>query len=144
MIVMGVNQGMQPIAGYNYGAQQTGRVRQVLNYSIIAATCITTVGFLIGKFMPQICARAFTTDQNLIAIAANGININMMAFPVIGFQMVVTNFQMLFLIPLLVILPPMMGVNGVWYSLPISDTLAAVMAAYMIIRHIKKLKKQVI
>lgn len=161
MIVMGVNQGMQPIAGYNYGAQQTGRVRQVLNYSIIAATCITTVGFLIGKFMPQICARAFTTDQNLIAIAANGININMMAFPVIGFQMVVTNFfqsigkagisiflsltrQMLFLIPLLVILPPMMGVNGVWYSLPISDTLAAIMAAYMIIRHIKKLKKQVI
>ena len=161
MIVMGVNQGMQPIAGYNYGSQQTGRVRQVLNYSIIAATCITTVGFLIGELMPHICARAFTTDQTLIDIAANGISINMMAFPLIGCQMVITNFfqsigkagvsiflsltrQMLFLVPLLIILPQLMGLNGVWYSLPISDTLASVMASYMIIKHIKKLKKQAI
>jgi Na+-driven multidrug efflux pump len=97
----------------------------------------------------------------LIAIAANGISINMMAFPLIGYQMVVTNFfqsigkagisiflsltrQMIFLVPLLIILPPIMGVDGVWYSLPISDTMAAVMAAVMIIKHIKKLKKQAI
>lgn len=161
MIVMGVNQGMQPIAGYNYGAQQMTRVRKVLDYSVIAATCITTTGFLIGVFMPHLCARAFTTDRNLIDIAANGIRINMLAFPLIGYQMVVTNFfqsigkagisiflsltrQMLFLIPLLVVLPPLMGVDGVWYALPISDVMAAVMAAVMIITHIKKLKKQII
>jgi len=85
----------------------------------------------------------------------------MMAFPLIGCQMVITNFfqsigkagisiflsltrQMLFLVPLLIILPQLMGLNGVWYSLPISDTLASVMASYMIIKHIKKLKKQAI
>lgn len=161
MIVMGVNQGMQPIAGYNYGAQQMDRVKKVLNYSIIAATCITTTGFLIGLFLPALCARAFTTDGSLIRIAANAIRINMLAFPLIGYQMVVTNFfqsigkasisiflsltrQLLFLIPLLVTLPLFWGVNGIWYSLPISDTLAAVMAAIMIITHIKKINKQTI
>src|SRR5574344_780852 len=161
MIVMGVNQGMQPIAGYNYGAQQMARVRKVLNYSIIAATIITTIGFIIGEFLPWQCARLFTTDSELIKMSVNGMRINMLAFPIIGYQMVVANFfqsigkagisiflsltrQLIFLIPLLVVLPHFWGVDGIWYSLPISDTMAAVMAAVMIISHIKKIKKQTI
>lgn len=159
MFVMGVNQGMQPIAGYNYGAQQSDRVRKVLNYSIIAATIITTIGFIIGEFLPWQCARLFTTDSELIKMSVNGMRINMLAFPIIGYQMVVANFfqsigkagisiflsltrQLIFLVPLLIIMPHIFGVDGVWYSLPISDTLAAVMALIMIVRQIKKFKAQ--
>ena len=141
MFIMGVNQGMQPIAGYNYGSQQIDRLMEVLKLSIITATCIMTVGWLIAMFLPYYCARMFTTDTTLIAMSIHAIRINMLLFPIIGFQMVVTNFfqcigkvqisiflslsrQLLFLLPLLAILPLFWGVDGVWYSLPASDLTA--------------------
>lgn len=159
MVVMGINQGMQPIAGYNYGALRFDRMMRVLNLSIIAATCIMVVGWLVGEFAPYPCARLFTTDPQLIDMAVNGIRINMIAFPLIGFQAVVTNFfqsigkakisiflslsrQMLFLLPLLVILPPFWGVDGVWWSLPLSDTIAFLVTLVMMIRYMKKFKLQ--
>ena len=126
MFIMGVNQGMQPIAGYNYGSQQIDRLMEVLKLSIITATCIMTVGWLIAMFLPYYCARMFTTDATLIAMSIHAIRINMLLFPIIGFQMVVTNFfqcigkvqisiflslsrQLLFLLPLLAILPLFWG-----------------------------------
>ncbi len=159
MVVMGINQGMQPIAGYNYGALRFDRMMRVLNLSIIAATCIMVVGWLVGEFAPYPCARLFTTDPQLIDMAVNGIRINMIAFPLIAFQAVVTNFfqsigkakisiflslsrQMLFLLPLLVILPPFWGVDGVWWSLPLSDTIAFLVTLVMMIRYMKKFKLQ--
>ena len=159
MVVMGINQGMQPIAGYNYGALRFDRMMRVLNLSIIAATCIMVVGWLVGEFAPYPCARLFTTDPQLIDMAVNGIRINMIAFPLIGFQAVVTNFfqsigkakisiflslsrQMLFLLPLLVILPPFWGVDGVWWSLPLSDTIAFIVTFVMMVRYMKKFKLQ--
>ena len=159
MVVMGINQGMQPIAGYNYGALRFDRMMRVLNLSIIAATCIMVVGWLVGEFAPYPCARLFTTDPQLIDMAVNGIRINMIAFPLIGFQAVVTNFfqsigkakisiflslsrQMLFLLPLLVILPPFWGVDGVWWSLPLSDTIAFIVTFVMMARYMKKFKLQ--
>lgn len=159
MVVMGINQGMQPIAGYNYGALRFDRMMRVLNLSIIAATCIMVVGWLVGEFAPYACARLFTTDPQLIDMAVNGIRINMIAFPLIGFQAVVTNFfqsigkakisiflslsrQMLFLLPLLVILPPFWGVDGVWWSLPLSDTIAFLVTLVMMVRYMKKFKLQ--
>jgi len=159
MVVMGINQGMQPIAGYNYGALRFDRMMRVLNLSIIAATCIMVVGWLVGEFAPYACARLFTTDPQLIDMAVNGIRINMIAFPLIGFQAVVTNFfqsigkakisiflslsrQMLFLLPLLVILPSFWGVDGVWWSLPLSDTIAFLVTLVMMIRYMKKFKLQ--
>lgn len=159
MVVMGINQGMQPIAGYNYGALRFDRMMRVLNLSIIAATCIMVVGWLVGEFAPYACARLFTTDPQLIDMSVNGIRINMIAFPLIGFQAVVTNFfqsigkakisiflslsrQMLFLLPLLVILPPFWGVDGVWWSLPLSDTIAFLVTLVMMIRYMKKFKLQ--
>ena len=137
MVVMGINQGMQPIAGYNYGAEQYDRMLRVLNYSMVAATCIMTVGWLVGELMPNACARMFTSDKELISIAERGIRINMLLFPLIGSQAVITNFfqcigkakisiflslsrQMIFLLPLLIILPPIMGVDGVWWRLATS------------------------
>ncbi len=159
MVVMGINQGMQPIAGYNYGAEQYDRMLRVLNYSMVAATCIMTVGWLVGELTPKACARLFTTDEQLIDIAARGIRINMILFPMIGSQAVITNFfqsigmakisiflslsrQMIYLLPLLVILPPLMGVDGVWWSLPISDALAFVTTWIIMIRYMRNFKRQ--
>ena len=159
MINMGVNQGMQPIAGYNYGAMRYDRLMKVVKYSIIAATAIMTTGFIIAMTIPGTCARLFTTDPTLIDLSAKGIRYIMVAFPVVGYQMVVSNFfqsigkakisivlslsrQLLILLPLLLVLPTMFGISGVWVSMPVSDTLSAFMAAWIMIVYMRKFKKQ--
>lgn len=159
MIVMGINQGMQPIAGYNYGAEQYDRLLRVLNYSMVAATSIMVVGWIVGELMPYGCARLFTADQELIEKAVHGIRINMIAFPLIGSQAVITNFfqsigkakisiflslsrQMIYLLPLLVVLPPVFGVDGVWAALPASDAVAFVTAWLVMYRYMRKFKHQ--
>lgn len=159
MIVMGINQGMQPIAGYNYGAEQYDRMLRVLNYSMVAATSIMVVGWIVGELMPYGCARLFTADQKLIEQAVRGIRINMIAFPLIGSQAVITNFfqsigkakisiflslsrQMIYLLPLLVVLPPVFGVDGVWAALPASDAVAFVTAWLVMYRYMRKFKQQ--
>ena len=159
MINMGVNQSMQPIAGYNYGAMRYDRLMKVVKYSIIAATAIMTTGFIIAMTIPGTCARLFTTDPTLIDLSAKGIRYIMVAFPVVGYQMVVSNFfqsigkakisivlslsrQLLILLPLLLVLPTMFGINGVWVSMPVSDTLSAFMAAWIMIVYMRKFKKQ--
>lgn len=158
MFVMGINQGMQPIAGYNYGSGQTDRLLRVMKLAIIAATCIMTTGWCCGMFMPYYCARMFTTSPELIAKAIEGIRINMLFFPIIGFQMVTTNFfqcigkvkisiflslsrQLLFLLPLLTVLPLMFGVKGVWASLPGADCTAAVVAGGILFYYMRKFKR---
>ena len=159
MIVMGINQGMQPIAGYNYGAMHFDRMLKVLKLSMISATAIMAVGWLVGELMPYPCARLFTTDAELIEQAVKGIRLNMIAFPLIGSQAVITNFfqsigkakisiflslsrQMIFLLPLLVALPPMLGVDGVWLALPASDTVAFIVTWIIMIRYMHKFKLQ--
>lgn len=159
MITMGINQGMQPIAGYNYGSQQLDRLMRVVKYSMIVATVVTTTGFIIAEFFPYICARMFTSDKTLIEMSVRGIRINMLMFPFVGYQMIITNFfqsigkakismflslsrQMLFLVPLLVILPPIFGVDGVWASLPASDAVASITTAVMMAIYMKKFKRQ--
>ena len=159
MFVMGVNQGMQPIAGYNYGAENYDRLMRVLNISMMAATAIMLTGWLIAMFLPYYCARIFTTDQSLIELSIFAIRVNMLVFPIIGFQMVITNFfqcigkvqtaiflslsrQLLLLLPLLVVLPLIWGIDGVWAALPASDATAALMAAVVMISYMSKLKKK--
>ena len=159
MFVIGLDQGMQPIAGYNYGSQQTDRLMRVLKLTIFAATGIMVTGWLIAHLAPYSCARMFTKDPELIRQAIKAIQINMMMYPVVGFQMVVTNFfqcigkvkisiflslsrQLLFLIPLLVILPHFFNLNGVWASLPSSDFLASLVAAIIMMAYMRRLKKQ--
>ena len=154
MIVMGITQGMQPIAGYNYGARKYDRVNAVLKKSILYATVVMTIGFLMGEFMPDTINRLFTSDPELLAIANRGMRIDLALFPIIGFQMVAGNFfqsigkpkqsifmsmtrQLIFLIPCLLVLPNYLGTDGVWLSLPISDLLATFVAAYFLWRHFK-------
>ena len=159
MFVIGLDQGMQPIAGYNYGSQQTDRLMRVLKLTIFAATGIMVTAWLLAHLAPYYCARMFTKDPELIRQAIKAIQINMMMYPIVGFQMVVTNFfqcigkvkisiflslsrQLLFLIPLLVILPQFFNLNGVWASLPSSDFLASLVAAIIMITYMRRLKKQ--
>ena len=158
MINMGLNQGMQPIAGYNYGAQDYHRVLKVLRYTLLWGTLITTTGFLIGELLPELCVRAFTTDEELTDIAVKGMRIVVIFYPLIGMQMVTTNFfqsigqasksiflsltrQLLFLIPLLLTLPQFWGVKGVWLAMPISDAIACIVAGIMLITAYRKFKK---
>lgn len=158
MVVMGLNQGMQPIAGYNYGAQNYDRVLKVLRYTLIGGTTVTTCGFLIGEFFPELCVRMFTSDPDLISRSVDGMRLMLMVFPFVGTQMVTTNFfqsigqahksiflsltrQLLFLIPLLIILPPLWGVKGVWLAMPISDAISCVVAGTLLTVQYKKFKK---
>ena len=157
MVVMGITQGMQPIAGYNYGAKNYSRVKEVLRLSIYVATLIMTVGFVFGEIFPTQLASIFTTDSQLISHSAKGLRITLIAFPLIGFQSVVSNFfqsigqvkravflslsrQLLFLIPLVFVLPLFWAISGVWMSFPISDTAAFIMAAILLINFLKKFK----
>ena len=147
MIVIGLNQGMQPIAGYNYGSQDYHRVLKVLRYTL-----------LWGTLIPELCVRAFTTDEELTDIAVRGMRIVVIFYPLIGMQMVTTNFfqsigqasksiflsltrQLLFLIPLLLTLPQFWGVKGVWLAMPISDAIACIVAGIMLITAYSKFKK---
>ncbi len=160
MIIIGVNQGMQPIAGYNYGAQNIDRLMKVLKLATIAATIIMSTGWLIAMTLPHLLARIFTSDPSLIKMAVGAIRINMLVFFIVGFQMVVTNFfqcigkvkisiflslsrQLLFLLPLLYVLPLFFGVDGVWFALPTSDFVAAAVAAVIMVSYMRKFKKQI-
>lgn len=157
MFVIGVNQGMQPIAGYNYGAEKYDRMLRCLTLAIIAATIIMTVGWLLSRCVPYYLARVFTTDATLIDMAIKGIRINMLLFPIIGFQAVTTNFfqcigrvrisiflslsrQLLFLLPLLLVLPKFWGLDGVWGSLPTSDLISSVVTAAVLAWNLWKFK----
>jgi putative MATE family efflux protein len=155
MVVMGLNQGMQPIAGYNYGARQLDRVNRVLKMTILLATSVMMVGFSICELFPHTVASMFTRDTNLIDKAVQGLRIIMISFPVVGFQLVTTNFfqsigqsgksifmslsrQVLFLLPGLLIMPSFFGTNGVWFSMITADFLASIIAAFMLIAQYRK------
>ena len=157
MVTMGVCQGMQPIAGYNYGAQNYNRMLEVLRLAVMAGTLVCAVGFVIAVFFPEPCVRLFTTDAELIEKSVVAMRYIMALFVIIGAQMVITNFfqsigkakvsiflslsrQLIFLVPAIAILPPLMGLDGVWLAMPLSDGVAAVMAYTMLWIYIRRLK----
>ncbi len=158
MIVMGLNQGMQPIAGFNYGAQLYSRVRKTLKITIISATTVMVFAFIIGESIPYYLVRLFTDDEELIKHSVIGLRIAVATFPIVGFQMVTSNFfqsigkslmavilsasrQVLILIPLLIVLPPFLGSLGVWWSMPISDALASILSFILLRREMKTFGK---
>ncbi len=159
MFVMGINQGMQPIAGYNYGAQKLDRMMQVVKLSIIAATAIMILGWFLAMLAPRQCVSLFTTDQHLIDTTVHGMRRMMVMLPIVGYQMVITNFfqcigkvkisiflsmsrQLLFLLPALALLPMWVGLDGVWLAQPVSDLIASVVTAWIMIVYMHKFKLQ--
>jgi len=157
MIIMGFNQGMQPIAGYNFGARQYARVREVYVKTAAWATLVCIVGFIVSELFSGPTVSIFTSDPALHDLAAKGLRKMNIAFPIIGFQMVTTNLfqclgmvrksiflslsrQLLFLLPCIYILPPLLQSEaGVWYSFPISDTVAAIVTGIFAAGLLRKL-----
>ena len=159
-VVIGLNQGMQPIAGYNYGAGHMDRLISVVKLTIVYATVVTLAGFIVGVFFPEPCVSLFAKDApELIAEAAHGFSIVVLFFPFVGMQIVSTAFfqsigmagksiflsltrQMLFLLPLLIILPHFFDrpTDGVWWAAPISDAMASILSAVLLVTQFRKLR----
>lgn len=165
MIVMGLNQGMQPIAGYNYGARRLDRMMRVFELTAYAATIVTSTVFLLAEICPVWMVRIFTDDPELIVSSTLAMRIVLCVFYLVGFQMVTGNFftsigmakkaiflsltrQVLFLVPLAILFPSISlggevwGLNGVWWALPASDAISAVVAAILLIRQIRSFKEE--
>ena len=159
MVVIGICQGMQPILGYNYGSGRKDRLFATLRLAIISAVVVTSIGSLFGAFHPRAIASMFMQDEGQILCAINCIKITTLTFWMVGFQIVGTNFfqslgmagkavflsltrQIIFMIPMLLILPPRFGLDGVWSCYPICDLVAAVVTAAMLWVQINKINKR--
>lgn len=159
MVVMGFTQGMQPIAGYNYGAKQYDRVMRVFHLTVLCSCVVTSVCFIVGVFFPRTAASLFTQDEQLISMAAHGFTIDVLLFLIIGRQIVISNFfqslglarkaiflsltrQLLFLLPFLALLPRWFGTDGVWYSMPASDLAALIVSEVMLLRLKRQFRKE--
>ena len=157
MFVMGTCQGMQPIVGYNYGAEKYDRMFRCMFIAIACATGILLVGWALSMLFPREIARIFTTDETLIKLAAQGIKIDMLVFFVVGSQAVITNFfqcigkvkisiflslsrQLFMLLPMAYVFPLIWQLDGVWYAMPASDFCAFAMTIPILIWYMKKLK----
>ncbi len=158
MIVFGVTQGMQPILGYNYGASNWSRVTETLHKGMWIGAAITTIGWILTESAPDVLSSMFTTDKLMIDIARSGFRIYFMVYPVVGVQIVIQNYfqsighpklsiflsltrQLIFLVPLLWILPPRLGIDGVWVSMTCSDFLAFALALVTVIIMNRKYKR---
>ena len=156
MFVMGMNQGMQPIVGYNYGAEKYDRMFRCLWQTIAWATIILLIGWSLSMLFPREIARVFTTDPTLLEMSARGIRLNMMVFFVVGSQAVITNFfqcigkvkisiflslsrQLILLLPMAYIFPLFWGLDGVWYSMAASDFGSFSMTIPLLLWYIRKL-----
>ena len=155
MVNMGFSQGLQPIAGYNYGARQYTRVREIFVLTAKWEVLVTTLCFLMSELIPRQAVSLFTNDPQLIELAARGLRIMNCAFALVGFGMVTGNFfqclgmvrksiflslsrQLLFLLPLIYTLPLWLQETGVWISFPISDTLNVIISAILIVQLFRK------
>ena len=141
MIIIGLNQGIQPLIGYNYGARLHERTAGILRRSVLVGTCVAVAGWTAGTFAPGLLVGLFTTDAAMTGLASHALRITVAAFPIIGFQIVTAGFfqsigragtsivlsltrQFIFLVPALVALPPLLGLDGAWWAQPVADTLA--------------------
>ena len=158
MVCMGFNQGLQPIAGYNYGARQYSRVKEIFILTAKWEVLVTTLCFLVSEFLPTQAVSLFTNDSELIRLASRGLKTMNVAFALVGFGMVSGNFfqclgmvkksiflsltrQLIFLLPLIYTLPLWFEDKGVWMSFPISDSLNIIVSAILIINIFRKFGK---
>lgn len=158
MFVIGITQGMQPIVGYNYGAENYDRMLRCLRLAILSATAILLVGWTLSMAFPRAIAHIFTADPTLIDLSARGIRIDMLVFFVVGFQAVTTNFfqcigkvkisiflslsrQLLLLLPLAYILPMFWDLDGVWFSMPVSDLISTLVTIPFLVHYVRGLRE---
>ena len=160
MPIFGINQGSQPIIGFNYGAKKYGRVKETLFYAIAGATSIVTLGFLATRFMPvQLVSLFGRHDAELMSLGARAMKTVMMMFPIIGLQIVGANYfqavgkpkkaaflslsrQVLLLIPMLLVLPRIWGLTGVFLAFPVSDIGSTIITTMLLRGELVHLKEQ--
>lgn len=158
MVVMGFNQGMQPIAGYNYGAKRYSRVKEVYLLTVKWGVAVTTTGFLASELIPGLMCRMFTQDAELLALSTKGLRMINIVLPLVGFQMVSTNLfqslgmvnksiflslsrQLLFLVPFLYGIPMLLGADGIWLCHPASDLISSIITFAMTVSLMKKFNR---
>ncbi|MEY8303326.1 MATE family efflux transporter [Anaerosalibacter bizertensis] len=160
MPIFGINQGAQPIIGYNYGAKKYDRVKETLKLAVLFATIIVTIGFIFTQTIPEKLIGLFgKNEKELIQVASRAMRINLSMLPIIGFQIVSSNYfqaigkpkqamflslsrQVLVLIPALIILPKFFQLTGVWLAGPVSDVIASIITAQFLIKDLKHLGKE--
>lgn len=158
MPLVGITQGAQPIIGFNYGAKQFERVKNTLKAAIIAATTLCMFIFISTQIFPVTLIKIFSNDPELIRVTSHGLRIFLIMTPIIGFQIVSSNYfqaigkakramllsmlrQVIILIPMLLILPNFFGLEGVWMAGPIADLIACVITGIFIYKEIRNLEK---
>lgn len=154
MPVFGLSQGMQTIIAYNYGAKQIDRAKKTLLMAIVAATGLLTVGCILIQMFPEFFVSIFTKDKDLMNLAVNGININLITLPIIGISILGAVYfqcigraklsmilsilrQVIILIPVILVVPKIFGLNGVWFSQPIADIGAMIIISFFLVREFK-------
>ena len=159
MVVVGICQGIQPILGYNYGAGRYDRMKRAFWLSAAAGTLVTSIGACVSVFWPEVIARAFTVDPELINATCKGLRTATVSFWIVGFPIIATTLfqsigmagksiflslirQVIFLIPLLLILPEHFGLEGVWAAFPTSDAMCIITTVIMVIWQMRVLNKQ--
>ena len=155
--MFGIVQGMMPIVGFNYGARQLDRARRTVRLSNIVTTVFSLLVSLLLGFLPGLFLRIFSNDVELVALGTRVLPIVVVALPTVGFQVIAAGMyqalghalpalvlallrQIILLTPLIMILPRFLGLQGVWISFPISDAVAAVVTALMLIRGMRELR----
>lgn len=158
LMVAGFGQGMQPIVGFNHGAKLNHRVLQTVKMALSIVTTILTVGYIFIAIFPAELASLFTDDILMISYSVPALRISLCTFPIIGAQMIATPFfqsirkpgtsmlislsrQLLFLLPMLIVLPPYLGTNGVWWSMPLADVFSVTLSWILLLRQYKKLRR---
>lgn len=157
MAIVAINLASQPILSFNYGARSFRRVKETLRIGLIASSSMAVFAFLIVETFPAAIVRLFnSTDSGLLSIGREGLQIGLMALPVVGFQVVTGNFfqslgkakiavlltllrQVIILIPLLYILPGFFGLRGIWFAMPLSDFGSALIVTFFLVGHWRKL-----
>ncbi|MDR2008971.1 MAG: MATE family efflux transporter [Bacteroidales bacterium] len=154
MILIGLAQGIQPVLGYNFGAKLYSRVKKTLNLTLLCGIGIAGFAFILFQSFPELLSKLFTLDSKLIGLSSKGLRIMSTMLPLVGFQVVASNFflsigyakksiflsltrQFLFLIPFILILPALWGINGVWASAPVADFIAAAVTGIMLLFQVK-------
>ena len=159
MAIVAINMASQPIISFNYGAGSFGRVKDTLRISIISASVIAVLSFLLVEAFPESIVKLFnSSDKGLMSFGREGLQMALMALPLVGFQVVAGNFfqsmgkariavlltllrQVIILIPLLFILPNFLGLHGIWLAMPISDTCSAIIVVFFLVNQWKKLTR---
>lgn len=157
MPIFGINQGSQPIIGFNYGAKAFDRVKRTLLLAVLAGTTLSTFGFILTQFWTKELIGLFNNDPELVQVATRGMRIFLCMLPFIGFQIISANYfqavgkapkamflsllrQVIVLIPLLIILPRLIGLTGVWIAGPIADFTASVVTALFLFNELRHLQ----